>query len=148
MFEILRSFTLDDIPTKPEVTGRPKLSEDIQQTLALLLGWDGSTRRIIRSTPTGVLRVCDGRAKAVLNVTADQAAYTLTPDDIPTSEIMIKAHPDNTGQVVVNIGIVASLTAGFWLDSGESVEFSINNLKSLRIYVELDTEKAAILYTE
>ncbi len=146
--EILKKLRFDDLEVKPPFGGKLRLSEDIQQAISLIAGWDGESRRFVRSSPSGVVRVCDGRAKAVLNITADQAAYTLTPDDITTSEIMIKAHPDNVGQVVVNIGVAASLTAGFPLDAGESIEFSVNNLNALRLYVELTTEKAAILYTE
>ena len=146
--EILKKLRFDDLPVKPPFGGKLRLSEDIQQAISLISTWDGESRRFVRSSPLGVVRVCDGRAKGVLNITADQAAYILTPDDIPTSEIMIKAHPDNSGLVVVNIGIAASLTAGFWLEAGESMEFSVNNLNALRLYVELDTEKAAILYTE
>ena len=148
MSEILKNFTFDDLPTRPPIKGRPRLSDDIQQSVSTIVGWDGQTRRLIRVTPTGVLRICDGRAKAVLNVTADQDAYVLTPNDTPTSEIIIKAHPDNAGQVVVNIGITASLTAGFPLENGESISLSVNNLNALRLYVEKNTEKAAILYTE
>ena len=148
MPEIIKNFTFDDLLVKPPFGGKLRLSEDIQQTIASIIAWDGQTRRLIRSSPNGVLRVCDGRAKAVLNVTATGAAYTLTPDDIPTSEVIVKAHVDNVGQVVVNIGVTASLVAGFPLDPGESVSLSVNNLNALRLYVELTTEKAAILYTE
>ena len=148
MPDIIKNLRFDDLPVKPPFGGKLRLSEEIQQAISLIVGWDGQSRRFISSSPSGVVRVCDGRAKAVLNVTADQDAYTLTPDDTPTSEIIIKAHPDNVGQVVVNIGVTASLTAGFPLDAGESMEFSVNNLNALRLYVESDTEKAAILYTE
>ena len=146
--EILKKLRFDDLPVKPPFGGKSRLSDEIQQAISLIAGWDGESRRFVRSSPTGVIRVCDGRAKAVLNVTATGAAYTLTPPDTPTSEIILKAHPDNVGQVVVNIGVTASLTAGFPLDAGESIEFSVNNLNALRLYVELTTEKAAILYTE
>ncbi len=146
--EIIKNLRFDDLLVKPPFGGKLRLSDDIQQTIALIIGWDGESRRMIRSSPNGIVRVCDGQAKGVLNVTADSGAYTLTPPDTPTSEIIVKAHVDNVGQVVVNIGVTASLTAGFPLDPGESVEFSVNNLSAIRLYVELTTEKAAILYTE
>ncbi len=148
MFEILRPFTFEDVPTKPEITGRPKLSEDLQQTIALLSGFDGVTRRIIRCSPTGVIRVGSARAKGLLNILADQDAYTLTFSDCPTSEVMLRAFPDNTGRIFVNISTAAALNTGYPLFTGEWVNLSINNLSSLQLYIEKDTDKAALIYTE
>jgi len=148
MPEILKSLTFDDLPTRPPLVGRPRLSEDLQQTIALLAGWDGATRRLVRVTPTGVIRECSGRAVGVYNILADQDAYTLTCNDCPVSEVMIRAFPDNTGRVFVNIGTAAALNTGYPLFTGEWVKMSVNNLNSLQLYIEKDTDKVAAIYTE
>jgi len=148
MFEILKPFTFDDVPTKPEITGRPKLSEDIQQTIALLSGWDGATRRLIRCSPTGVIRTGSGRAIGVYNIVANTDGFTLVCSDCPVSEVMIRAFPDNTGRVFVNIGAAAALNTGYPLFTGEWVSISVNNLNSLQLYIEKNTDKVAAIYTE
>ena len=148
MFEILKSFTFDDLPTKPEITGRPKLSDDLQQTIALLSGWDGVTRRLIRCSPSGVIRVGSARTRGLYNIVANQDAYTITCADCPTSEVMLRAFPDNTGRVFVNIAAAASLNVGYPLFTGEWVNLSVNNLNSLQLYIEKNTDKVAVIYTE
>ncbi len=146
--EIQKPFTFDDLPTKPPITGRPKVSDDLQQTIALLSSWDGVTRRLVRCSPTGVLRIGSARAIGVLNVVADQDAYTLTCPDLAVSEAMIRAFPDTTGRVFVNVGTAAALNTGYPLFTGEWVNLSVNNLNSLQLYIEKDTDKVAMIYTE
>lgn len=148
MYDILKPFTFDDIPTKPEIKGRPKLTEDLQQTLALLSAWDSRTRRLVRCSPTGVIRVGSARAMGVYNIVANQDGYVITCDDCPASEVMLRAFPDNSGRVFVNIGIAAALNTGYPLFTGEWVNLSVNNLNSLQLYIEKSTDKVAAIYTE
>ena len=148
MLEILKTLTFKDLPTRPEITGRPKLSEDLQQTVALLTGWDGSTRRLLHVTPTGILRICEAKAKGVLNIIAPSPAYGLQCSNIPTSEVMIRACPDNSGKVFVNIGVTAALDTGYPLFTGEWVKLSVNNLNNLQLWFEKYMDMVAIIYTE
>lgn len=148
MLEILKPFTFDDLPTKPPITGRPKLSEDLQQTIALLSGFDGVTRRLIHCSPTGVIRVGSARAIGIYNIVANTDDYLITCADCETSEVMIRAFPDNTGRVFVNIGAAAALNKGYPLFTGEWVNFSINSLSVLQLYIEKNTDKVAAIYTE
>lgn len=146
--EILKPFTFDDLPTKPPVSGRPRISEDIQQTAALLVGWDGATRRLIRCSQSGVIRMGSARAVGIYDIVANQDGFTLTCRDCPTSEVMIRAYPDNTGRVFVNIGKPAAINTGYPLFSGEWVNISVNNLNSLQLYIEKNGDKVAAIYTE
>lgn len=148
MREIIIPLTFVDLPVKPPLTGRPRISDDLQQTVALLVGWDGSTRRLIRCSPSGVLRVGSARAVGIYNIAANKDDYTITCADCPTSEVMIRAFPDNTGRVFVNIGKAASLTAGYPLFTGEWVNISVNNINSLQLYIEKNADKVAAIYTE
>lgn len=147
MFEILKSLTFDDLPTKPELKGRPKLSEDLQQTVALLTGWDGATRRLIGVSPSGVIYTASPKVKGITNILADQVSYNWQGGDISTSEVLVKANPNNAGEVWVNVGAAGAVDTGYPLDAGDSVVFSINNLLSLHIHIVADTEKAIVIYT-
>lgn len=148
MFEILKPFTFDDLPTKPEITGRPKLSEDLQQAIALLSGWDGVTRRLIRVSPTGVIRVGSARAIGIYNIAANKDDYSVTCTDCPTSEVMLRAFPDNAGRVFVNISTAAGLNTGYPLFTGEWVNLSVNNVGDLQVWIEKNADKVAAIYTE
>jgi len=148
MPEILKSLTFDDLPTKPPLVGRPRISDDLQQSVALLVGWDGATRRLVSVSPSGILHIASSPIKAILNVLANQDAYTYQGGDILTSEVLIKANPDNVGRIWVNAGIAAAVDTGHPLDGGEWVCFSVNNLRSLHLFIALDTEKASIIYTK
>jgi len=148
MAEILKPFTFDDLPTRPPISGRPKISDDFQQAIALLSGWDSSTRRIIRCSPTGVIRVGSARAVIIHNIVANTDGYVITCADCSTSEVMIRAYPDNTGRVFINISKAAALNVGYPLFTGEWVNLSVNNLNSIQLYIEKDTDKVAVIATE
>jgi len=148
MFEILKSLTFDDLPTKPEISGRPKLSEDLQQTLALLSGWDGATRRLVGVSSTGVLYTASSRVKGIINIGGGGAGYNWQGSDIQTSEVLVKANPNNTGEVWVNVSAVSGVDTGYPLDAGDYVVFSINNLHSLHVHIVTAAEKAIVIYTK
>ncbi len=147
MTEILKALTFDDLPMKPPLVGRPRISEDIQQTAALLVGWDGRTRRLVAVSPTGVIRVGSGQAAGVLDIEASGAGDTITPADTPTSEIMLRAYPTNIGSVFVNIGKAAAENTGYPLLAGEWISISVNNLNSLQLWIEKNLDQVAVIYT-
>ena len=147
MLEILKSLTFEDLPTKPPLVGRPKMSEDLQQAVALLVGWDGTTRRLVRVSPTGTLYVASPRVKGTININADNPDYLWQGEDIPTSEVLIKARIGNSGFIWVNVNAPAAVSTGYELDGGEWVSFSISNLHSLYIYSLQAAQKAMIIYT-
>jgi len=148
MPEIEIPFPLKGLPLKPEMTGRVKVDDTLIQTIAAICGWDGEGRRLIRVSPNGIIRMGSALVVGVINVVADQDAYVVTCTGCPTSEALIRAFPDNTGRVFVNIGTAAALNTGYPLFTGEWVSLSVNDLGSLQLYIEKDTDKVAVIYTE
>lgn len=148
MLEVLIPLTFDDLPTKPPFTGRPRVSEDLQQTIALLVGWDGATRRLVGVSPSGVVYVASPKVKGIINELSTGDGDTYQGADIPTSEVLIRAKPTNSGRIWVNTYAAAAVDTGYPLDSGEIVNFSINNLHSLHLYFTKDTDRAIIIYTK
>lgn len=147
MPEILNPLTFEDLLFKPPLVGRPRISEDLQQTVALLVGWDKSTRRLVSVSPTGVLHVASAPVKGILNLLSTGDGTTQQGNDIDTSEVLIRAKPTNSGRIWVNVGDVAAVDVGYPLDSGEPVIFSINNLHSLHFYFTKAADKCSIVYT-
>ncbi len=147
MYKITKPLPFGQLETNPEISGMPTLSDDIQQTLSLLSGFDGQERQLIVVSPTGILRVAGARVASISNILADQDSYTWNGSNVKSSEVLIKAHPDNTGRVWANVDNAASANNGYPLDAGDYVKFSITNLTNLYLFIATDTEKAIIIAT-
>lgn len=148
MPDIMRPLPFEDMPTKPPLTGRPKISDDLQQTVSLIVGWDGATRRLVKVTPSGVLAVCSPPVKGILNIEATTADYDWQGSDVNTSEVMIGCNCKNVGDIWVNVGAAAAPDVGLLLEAGDSIVFSINNLHTLHIHIPTSGEKAIVTYTK
>ncbi len=148
MSEMQIPFPLKGIPLKPEMTGRVKVDDVLMQTLSALCGWDGEARRLLTCALNGSLQVTSPVAKAVINVLSDQDAYVLTLPDIPTSEVILRAYPNNIGKVFINIGIAATNNTGYPLFTGEWIKVSVNNLKTIQLWAEKNTDRVAVIYTD
>jgi len=148
MPEVLKSLPFDDLPTKPPLTGRLRISDDLQQTLALLSGWDGATRRLVGVSPSGVVYVASPRIKGIINKKGVGDAYDCQLDDISTTEVMIRAKPTNSGRIWVNVSAAAAVDTGYPLDSGEWVVFSINNLHNIHLHFTKGDDYAIVIYTK
>jgi len=147
MPEILIPLTFEDLPVRPPLVGRPKISEDIQQTAALLVGWDKTTRRLVRVTPSGVLYVAQARVKKVINKQSTGAGSSWSGDNIPTSEVLLKSKTGNSALIWVNFSVAAGVNVGYPLDSGEKITVSINNLNNLHLYFNAADDWAVIIYS-
>lgn len=145
MFEITIPFGIKDLPMKPEFTGRVKLDETMIQTLAALVAWDGEARRLLTCAVNGALHVASPQVEAIINRGATIPNHHITFTDTPTTEIMIMANPTNTGDVWVQVGKVAAVDDGWYLDAGDYVELSVNNLSVLDILIVTNADKIIIM---
>jgi len=147
MFEIQIPFKIKGVKFKPEQTGMIKVDEVMIQTIASLCGWDGEARRLLTCALGGALNITSPRVDGITNKTSSGAAEDMTFTDQPTTEIMIMAHPTNTGDVWVNLDTVAAVDTGWYLDAGDYVVISINNMSRLNLHVVTTGDKVAILRT-
>lgn len=147
MSEIQIPFPLKGIPLKPEMSGRVKIDETMIQTLASLCGWDGEARRLLTCALNGALQVTSPAAKAIINKVSTGGAEDITFNDTLTTEIIVLANANNTGDVWVNIGAAAAIDTGWLLDAGDWVNLSINNLQELKLHVVASGDKVIILHT-
>jgi len=141
-------FDIVDIPTKPPLTSQPLISGDIQQTLATLVCYDGETRRLVRGTKEGKLQVVNPLAALFVNISATAGNFLWQGDDIKCSEIIVRAHPDNSGRVWVNVFAAAAADTGWPLDANEHIPLTLNNLSQLHLKIINTGEKVILLYTQ
>jgi len=141
MYEIEIPFLLTGIPLKPEMTGRLKIDETMTQTLSALCGWNGEARRLLTCAVNGALHVTTPPAKAIVNSASTGADENITFTDNPTTEVMIMANPNNTGDVWVNIGAAGVVDTGWLLSPGDTVNLAINNMQELNLFVVTSGDK-------
>lgn len=147
MFDILRPFRLKDIPLKPEMTGRLKLDETILQTLAALMAYDGEARKLLRCTLAGDLFMASPPVCCIVNKQTSGEEKNITFGDLPTTEIMIMADAGNSGEVWVNVDNDAGDNTGWFLDAGDYIQFSIENMSRLRLHTTTIGDRVIILRT-
>lgn len=136
----------DQLDAKPPLTGQQRVSEDMQQTLALLTGFNGSQRKLVIVTQEGILIVASVRPKGTINIAATSPDYIWSGDDIKCNEVKVIAHPDNSNRVWVNIDSNAGNNIGEPLDAGDHLVWGIENLKNLHITIMASGEKAIVVY--
>jgi len=141
-------FPFGDLPLKPELTGKIKVSEDVTQTLATLLGWDGSSRKLLRTAQSGIIQVTSPQMRRIYHETGSGAGDVITFGDIPTTEVMVRGHPDNGELLWVSIGETPTANNGWPLSANDNIVLSIDNLNRLQILVVTDGNKAIIAYTK
>lgn len=148
MTNIGRPLTIPELNLTPEPSGAIKLSDDMQQTLSLLVGFWLNKRVVLKASPSGILFVTCPQIKDIFHVTATGANYTYQGDNTPCSEILVMGHPDNTGKVWVKPHATATVNNALPLAAGDVFGLSVTNLNMLNLLIETNGEKAIVVYTE
>ena len=132
---------------QPPIAGKVQLSDDMQQTLALLTGYSDSERVLLKATETGVLNTASPQIKDIVVLQAADPVFSWVGGDFPCSEIAVIAGLDNTGRVWVRPYSVASAANAWPLEKGESFGFTVSNLNQVHVTIETTTEIAIIAFT-
>ncbi|MBA7704992.1 hypothetical protein ES703_113816 [subsurface metagenome] len=147
MRDILIPFRIEDLLLKPEMAGRITLSDDMQQTLASLVGYDGVARRLLRSSRSGILYTASPRIHKIVHVARPSDPYVWTGSDIKTTEIMVMGHPSNTGLIWVKNDEAIVAADGWPLGSKEVLNLTLDNLINLNIFFATAGDVAIVAYT-
>ena len=147
MFEIQTPFTIKGIPLKPELKGSQKVDETIIQTLAALMGFDGEARRLLTCAINGALHTVTPPLAGITNVESTGANEDVTFSDQATTEIIVLANRNNTGDVWVMVDGAAAVDTGWLLAPGDHVQFSINDMQRLNLHIITSGDKVIILRT-
>ncbi len=147
MLEIESPFPIKGVPLKPELSGRQKVDEKLIQTLSALMGFDGEARRLISCSLSGALHGVTPPLAGITNVASVGSNEDVTFGDQATTEIIVLANRNNTGDVWVNVDAAAAVDTGMVLDAGDSVKFCINNMQRLNLFIVTVGNKVIILRT-
>lgn len=147
MLEILIPFKIEDLLLKPEMAGRIKLSDDMQQTLASIVGFDGAARRLLRCSNKGTLYTTSPRIANIIHVKRTNGNYAWRGTDIKVSEVMILGHPTNSSLIWVKNDELASDANGWPLAANAVLNMTLDNLLNLHLLIVGDEETAIVAYT-
>jgi len=147
MHEIIVPMRFRHTLIRPDYVDKVRVSDDMQQTLALLCGFDGEGRRLLNIAQSGVLNVCQPRIQDIIHEQAAASPVNMTGDDIACTEVMLMGHPLNTGIVWVRADKVATVNNSWPLYAKDVTTYTIDNLKQLNFLMSVGSEKLIIAYS-
>lgn len=147
MSDINKPMDIPELNIKPPIDGKVRLSEDMQQTLALLAGYGDNARKLLRASESGVLNVASARIKEIVHFTGVGANDTQQGFAAPCTECLVMGHPDNTGLVWVRPYKGAATSNAWPLAASEVVNFTLDNLQQLNMLIVVDGEKVIVGYS-
>jgi len=131
MPNIQKPLPFPELQTKPDLVPLIRLTDDMSQVLALLTGYDGTQRRLLRCSKAGVLHTGQPRTKGIIKVADTGGNYDYQGPDILTTEVLIHADKDNAGVVYLSID-KSNVTDECWvLAANEWVRIAVDNLQSV-----------------
>ena len=151
MPDINKPMDIPELNLQPPITGKVKLSPDMQQTLALLCALGETQRIALRASAEGVLLTGEPVIKDIVVLTgavvAPETDSLAQGDNIPCSSALIMAWPTNTDTIWVRPYTKPVLNHGWPLEKRDVVSFAVDNLNQLHFLFDTDNEKVIIAYT-
>ena len=147
MSEINKPMGVANLGIEPPISGKIRLSEDMQQTLALLTGYGDNERKVLRASESGVLNVASARVADIVHYLGVGANYTQVGGDVPCTEVLVMSHPVNAGLIWVRPDKTATGNNAWPLAAGEVVSFTLDNLKQLNMLIVVDGEQVIVAYS-
>lgn len=147
MTTINKPMDVAELNIQPPIEGKTRLSDDMQQTLALLTAYGADRRRPLRCSESGVLNVSSARIRDIVHYTQAAAVYEYTGASIPCTEVMVMGHPLNSGSVWVRPNKTATVNNSWPVAKGEVVGFTLDNLSQLNMLFIEDGDSLIVAYT-
>jgi len=146
MPDINKPMDVPELNLQPPITGKVKLSPDMQQTLALLCAMGNSKRIMLQASAEGVLLVGEPVVKDIIIVTSAAVTGLGQGDNVSCSQTMIMAHPDNTNKTWVRPYKACDDTHKWPLQAWDVVKFAVDNVNRLYFLCDTPEEKIIIAY--
>lgn len=152
MSNIHKPMRMPELNLQPPITDKVRLSEDMQQTLALLVAYSENQRVLIKASESGVLNTVNPRIKGIWGFEGLGNNTWKQGDNITCNEVMITAHPINVGNLWVRPHsryVPSGDGANFaWpVGAGDVVNFAVSNLNQIWFTFEQQEDKVIVAYT-
>jgi len=147
MAKINKPMQIPELNLRPPISDAVNLSADMQQTLAMLAGYDVNTRKLLRCSASGILSIASPRLIDIIHYERTAILDPTEGGDLACTEVLVLAHPDNVGRVWVRSGGVAGTTNSWPLAAGAVMGFSVDNLIQLKMHFPVQDEILIVAYT-
>lgn len=147
MSEINKAMDVAELNIQPPIEGKTRLSEDMQQTLALLTAMGADRRRPLRCAESGVLNTTDPRIKDIKHYIRTALKDPKSGDDVSCTSVMAMGHPSNTDLIWVRPNSIAYIHNSWPLAAGEVVGFTLDNLSQLKMLIAAENDRLIVAYT-
>ena len=138
---------LPELRLEPPISGKVRLSDDMQQALSLLAAYGDHRRKLLRCSEEGILQIVSPQVKDIIHITDEDPNYEYQGSNVPCSEVLVAGHPDNTGRVWTRTNKTATVDNAWPLEAGCFFGFSIDNLDQLHLLIPTAADVAIICYT-
>lgn len=146
MPDINKPMRIPELNLQPPITGKIRLSDDMQQTLALLATYTDNKRVLLTTSQSGVLNVGEPVIKDVIIITSIVGTGRAQGSDVACSQAMVMAHPDNTDKTWVRPHAACSDTHKWPLQAWDVIKCAVDNLNQLHFLCDTPLEKIIIAY--
>lgn len=147
MSDISKPMSIPELHLRPDIGGKTRLSDDMQQTLATLVAYGDNARKLLKASESGILSVSSPRIKDIVHFTRDGAEEEQKGGDVPCTECLCMGHPLNTGKVWVRPYKTATVDNAWPLDASDAVSFVVDNLNQLNMFIAVENERLIVAYT-
>lgn len=147
MPDINKPMDIPELNLQPPITGKVRLSDDMQQTLALLATYTDNKRILLPTSQSGVLNVGEPTIKDVVILASVAGTGVGHGPDIACSMVMIMAHPDNTDRTWVRPYAACADSYKWPLEANDVIKFAVNNLNQIYFLCDTPEEEIIIAYT-
>lgn len=130
----------------PMPPGAP-LSDYVQQSIALLLGYTYGETVVLHASPAGVLYVAEPRVSDTFQWTAVGDNESHHGDDIQATQVLLVAGPDNTGNIYIRTRTAATTANSVVLGKGMSMTLSVENLNELHVLIAKTGDTLCVMYS-
>lgn len=147
MSKITKPMGIDELGLKPAITGKLVLSEDVQQTLSQDVAFAVSGRKLVKCSESGIKYHASPRIKDIVHFTGVGANDTQQGENIPCTECLVMAHPDNTGLIWVRPYKTASAANAWPLSANDAVSLTVDNMNQLNMLIVVASEQLIVAYS-
>lgn len=120
---------------RPPLPPNAPLSDYVQQCLSVLLAYTYGETVALHASPAGVLYVAEPRISDTFHWTSVGAGEAKQGENIVATQVLVIAHPDNTGRVWVRTRKAATTANAIPLEKGDPFTFSVENLNELHALI-------------
>ena len=147
MDEINKPMQSPEIGYQQAIERLTRVSVEMQQSLASIMGYSTNQRVMLKASPSGILYTCTPRISDILPWLAVGDNEPHQGPELPCSAVLLRAALANTDNIYVTVRKTATTSNSLPLQKGEWIVFSLENLSELHCLIAKTGDKLTVMYS-